>query len=334
MAFLDNSGDIIMDAVLTDLGRRRMAAGNFRITKFALGDDEIDYTLYKRDHISGSAYTDLEILQTPIFEAFSKSSAGINYGLTTMNNNVLYMPEILQNEITNDNAVRTSNGIIYISANSETATAMVQAGALGDNKYFLESGALVGSKIMFESGINSPNVDSTQSNTSIYISNQGMLDTGFSVDFDGNIFGGLYGTTSNSRFTNNNSSGRDEVNMKIRSVGVQGASPERPGFSRAKINGVANTVTAVPGGIPKSNVSVISGPGGTAAAMNFTLQPSLTNTKDAGTTSSLWSRKGQLGVDVFGDGNTYDTLTTTVTVTGDASGQMQQFTLKALRRAS
>ena len=42
MAFLDNSGDIILDAVLTTLGRRRMAEGRFRITKYAFGDDEIE----------------------------------------------------------------------------------------------------------------------------------------------------------------------------------------------------------------------------------------------------------------------------------------------------
>ena len=48
MAFLDNSGDIILDAVLTDSGRRRMAQGNFSITQFALGDDEIDYSLYNK----------------------------------------------------------------------------------------------------------------------------------------------------------------------------------------------------------------------------------------------------------------------------------------------
>jgi len=46
MAFLDNSGDIILDAVLTDLGRERMAAGNFNIAKFALGDEEINYKLW------------------------------------------------------------------------------------------------------------------------------------------------------------------------------------------------------------------------------------------------------------------------------------------------
>ena len=74
MAFLDNSGDIILDAVLTDLGRERLSRGDgsFRIVKFALGDDEIDYTLYRNAnsslgaHPSGSAYYDIQILQTPV----------------------------------------------------------------------------------------------------------------------------------------------------------------------------------------------------------------------------------------------------------------------------
>ena len=77
MGFLDNSGDIILDAVLTEAGRRRMAQGSFRIVKFALGDDEIDYSLYNKNHPSGSAYYDLEILQTPIFEAFTQVNTGV-----------------------------------------------------------------------------------------------------------------------------------------------------------------------------------------------------------------------------------------------------------------
>jgi hypothetical protein len=65
MSFLDNSGDIILDAVLTDTGRYRLAKGDgtFRITKFALGDDEINYGSYNINHASGSAYFDLSILQ-------------------------------------------------------------------------------------------------------------------------------------------------------------------------------------------------------------------------------------------------------------------------------
>ena len=79
MAFLDNSGDIILDAVLTDLGRKRLAQGNgsFRVSKFALGDDGIDYGLYDKNHPSGSAFYDINILQTPVLEAFTNNMANM-----------------------------------------------------------------------------------------------------------------------------------------------------------------------------------------------------------------------------------------------------------------
>ena len=64
MAFLDNSGDIILDAVLTDAGRQRMARGEFKIVKFALGDEEINYELFNGTHPSGSAFSDLQIMQS------------------------------------------------------------------------------------------------------------------------------------------------------------------------------------------------------------------------------------------------------------------------------
>ena len=58
MAFLDNTGDIILDAVLTDEGRKRLAQGDgsFRIVKFALGDDEIDYSLYRNNNNSAGRH--------------------------------------------------------------------------------------------------------------------------------------------------------------------------------------------------------------------------------------------------------------------------------------
>ena len=64
MAFLDYSGDIFLDAVLTDLGRKRLASGKFNIAKFALGDEEINYELWNSSDASGSAIYDIEILQT------------------------------------------------------------------------------------------------------------------------------------------------------------------------------------------------------------------------------------------------------------------------------
>ena len=93
MAFLDNSGDIILDAVLTDTGRFRMARGDFRISKFALGDDEIDYSLYNKNHPSGSAYYDLEVLKTPILEAFTNNTSTMKSKLVSISRtNILHMP--------------------------------------------------------------------------------------------------------------------------------------------------------------------------------------------------------------------------------------------------
>ena len=74
MAFLDNSGDIILDAVLTDLGRRRMAEGKFNIIKFALGDEEINYKLWDTTREQRAHY-DLQILQTPLLEAFTSNES-------------------------------------------------------------------------------------------------------------------------------------------------------------------------------------------------------------------------------------------------------------------
>ena len=93
MAFLDNAGDIILDAVLTDAGRQRLARGNFKIVKFALGDEEINYGIYNSSHPSGSAFFDLEIMQTPVLEAFTNNTSLMKSKLVSINrNNILYMP--------------------------------------------------------------------------------------------------------------------------------------------------------------------------------------------------------------------------------------------------
>ena len=51
MAYLDNSV-ITIDAVLTTLGRERIARGDgsFDIRQFALSDDEVSYKLYNPTH--------------------------------------------------------------------------------------------------------------------------------------------------------------------------------------------------------------------------------------------------------------------------------------------
>ena len=101
MGFLDNSGDIILDAVLTDHGRQVLSRGDgsFQITKFALGDTEIDYSLYDSTHASGSAYYDLQILQTPVLEAFTDNAVSMKTKLVTYESfDLLFLPVIKLNE--------------------------------------------------------------------------------------------------------------------------------------------------------------------------------------------------------------------------------------------
>lgn len=110
MGFLDNSGDIILDAVLTDTGRFRLAKGDgsFKITKFAFGDDEIDYAKYDKNNASGSAYYDLNIMQTPVLEAFTNNASSMKSRLMSMaRNNLLYLPILKVNQETSNNQFTT-----------------------------------------------------------------------------------------------------------------------------------------------------------------------------------------------------------------------------------
>lgn len=123
MGILDNSGDIILDAVLTDTGRERLAKGDgsFRVVKFALGDDEIDYGLYNSSHVSGSSYYDQDIMQTLVFEAFTNNASVMNSKLiTNPRANLLYLPVLKINE--NLTPRNSGDNLWIVASNADTFT--------------------------------------------------------------------------------------------------------------------------------------------------------------------------------------------------------------------
>lgn len=139
MAFLDNSGDIILDAVLTDTGRYRLAKadGSFRIAKFALGDDEIDYSLYNSADSRGSAYFDEQILNTPIFEAFTDNYSGLKSKLLSIpRNDLLFLPVLKMNTLV-PNRQPTNVGFWVVASDEDTeniflgSTAISRSGVFG-----------------------------------------------------------------------------------------------------------------------------------------------------------------------------------------------------------
>ena len=85
MGYLDNS-IVTVDAILTKKGRELLARGDgsFKITQFALSDDEVDYTLYNPSHPSGSALYGEAIENMPLVEAFPDENQIMKYKLTTL----------------------------------------------------------------------------------------------------------------------------------------------------------------------------------------------------------------------------------------------------------
>ena len=92
MAYLDNT-EITVDAILTKKGRQKLASGQaLNITKFALGDDEIDYTLYEPAHPKGSAYYDSAIRAIPVTEATPDETQVLRYKLVTLPKGTTQIP--------------------------------------------------------------------------------------------------------------------------------------------------------------------------------------------------------------------------------------------------
>src|SRR6056300_1291838 len=84
MGYLDNTS-ITVDAILTKKGRQKLASGqSLNISKFALGDDEVDYSLYEPAHPKGSAFYDSAITAIPITEASPDETQVLRYKLVTL----------------------------------------------------------------------------------------------------------------------------------------------------------------------------------------------------------------------------------------------------------
>jgi hypothetical protein len=118
MGFLDHStNNIIVDAVLTDLGRKALARndGSFQIAQFALGDDEVDYDIVKQ--FGRTVGKEKIEKNTPIFEALTAGSLGLKYKIASVSNEFMTHFPVLNLTLTTDN----SNSLMQFSR-IDTAT--------------------------------------------------------------------------------------------------------------------------------------------------------------------------------------------------------------------
>ena len=318
MGFLVNNGDIILDAVLTDLGRERLARGDgsFAIDKFALGDVEINYALYDKNNVNGSPYYDLEILQTPILEAFTDNSAMMKSKLLTFgNNNQLYLP--ILDPMLGPGTQAYSNGVYYVISDLTTFNTLTNSNTEG-----LDNGILNG----YEPGASNNYIRVDQGlDTSEIPPNTGMdaelIETQYLVEMD-NRLGALF---------------QPPGAAPAPPGGTASLSAQSPSFIDDDNIAMYNPTSATAGGIvtniTDTETSSILGPRGTK--LSFRIGSSL----ELRTSSFLFTQLGSLGTATLTNGSQsiaaggYYILDTVVKITGYSTGAASNITLRFIRQA-
>ena len=185
MAFQNNSGDVILDVVLTDEGRRRLAQGNsgFSIVKFALADDEINYGLF--DLASTTALQDLSILQTPVLEAFTNNGSSMKSKLLSLTNqNLLYLPVLRLNTVPGQSRqTADSNYVVCVDKRTFDDRDLGTTNSIGYSTAGVRDGFLygldtdnLGGYIRIDAGIDSTDVTE--------IDDKLLIETKFMVEID------------------------------------------------------------------------------------------------------------------------------------------------------
>jgi|TARA_R110000796_G_scaffold97712_2_gene204917 hypothetical protein len=123
MGYLNNQ-IVTVDAILTKKGRELLARGDggFVIDRFALSDDEVDYTLYNPNHPSGSAYYGEAIENMPLLEAFPDETQMMKYKLVSLPRGTSVMPTIqVINNLTRNSGTSWDLQPITINYNNQDA---------------------------------------------------------------------------------------------------------------------------------------------------------------------------------------------------------------------
>lgn len=339
MAFQNQSGGIIIDAILTDIGRKHLANGKFKVTKFTLGDDEVDYSF-----MAGSPSTaDFEIPTAnlpPILEAFSSETANINYGLLSLpRQDILYIPMLKINSKVDSSTAKHTNGIIHLSVNKETSRKLESD--LGSSTKYLEANEFDKNKIIIESGIQIPSeIDGTsfesdlvpsEENKKSYILNMGLYDKYFLVYIDSKFSNLLYVSPKNSRFENDQN---DNLTMNFGPL-VRSVKTSLPTitdlYDTYRVEAVNNNVIfKEENDLHGLAHSAFNGPRASIFALNIELKPELTSDSQS-TRDQKYTKFGTTSTAVLGTSNLYDFIDTTIYIQGLSSNSRLQIPVRIMR---
>ena len=336
MGFQDNAGGIVLDAVLTDVGRKRMAQGTFRIDKFALGDDEIDYGLYTPP--TGSGTKDFSKLQnTPIMEAFGGQNSNINYGLQNfIREDILHLPSLNINMLVDESAKSHSDGFYYFAVNTETARKLETE--LGGRRFVLENNSIEKTKIIIESGIlcEAGKIYPTIVNKESYIAQMGLYDKYFVAYCDERFVDYLLTSPSDSVFKNDIADNlymnfeplQETVKVSLPSIDDNHSSYRIAATDNGVIDYSDGTGTSSTG----LTHSSIAGPRSSIFALNFKTLNEMTS--DSNNLSDYrYTKFGTTANALFGGSDLYDFIDTTIYIQALASDARISIPIRIVRYA-
>tara|TARA_R110000787_G_scaffold30577_10_gene81918 strand:+ start:2825 stop:3808 length:984 start_codon:yes stop_codon:yes gene_type:complete len=323
MAFQNKAGSIILDATLTDVGRRHLSQGKLQISKFSLGDDEIDYSLGTN---AGGEY----LLENPppTLEAPANETAAIIHGLINYNRqDILLLPEYkLNNKL--KNAVNEYQKIIYLSVNDETTKKI--STVFDISKYLLESDNSMKNCIIFESGISFQTTEGTEKNQKRFIHNLDLHDKYLFVYLDSRFFESLLSTSLSATAVRMDAAGNEKSNFQsleqAKSVTLTApAANYDTYYCTSVMNNIYDDSDS-----HQTALSVFDGPRGCFLPLNFIVNKKM-KSKSNGTADVRYSKFGETSQDIFGDGNKYDYVDTNVMIEGTASARSQIARIRIIR---
>jgi hypothetical protein len=359
MAFNKTAGTIIIDALLTDKGRTQLAHGNLKVTKFALGDDEIDYSTFDASKRDDSGYHP-ELTGSSIFEAYGSRLKNLQYGLFSRDQSaigsaesdhaqLMHLPVLaINNKV--DITPTLRDGVYYISVNEETTQKMDDI--FSNSFKFLQSDVIDKSKILVESGLDQipatadfddPPADIPLANLDLYFSispqareyfieKKYLLDRDFHVYVDNRFIVGMLGTNSKSVFKNYKN-GDSTINFETleRSIPVS-IENEFEEYATYLVRGTKNLMFDFNDALsyPSTTYSSLGGPKGTVMAANFVVNGYLKNNSNA-TRDFRYTQYGTIDQYMFDATHKFDYIDTTIYVMGFSSQSRIQVPLRLIR---
>lgn len=351
MAYNDTSDSIIINATLTEKGKKLLSRGRFKVAKFALGDDEIDYSLFNAESSGDTDYFPA-LLNTKIFEAYKNKNKNIQFGLDSHDSGILYLstevieelePNLhanleylpvlkLNNKLSYSPTLRDDR--YYVSVNDETTRKVIESVT---SFKFLQANNYDTVKIVVESGIDQSPIAPTITNRQEKIIKTFLLDKDFYVYADNRFVSTVVGIQQSSEFLNftsgekiiNFSTGKESVAISLES--------EFEYFATYPLKTIQNLLfdEDVPTPDTRSyKYSALPGPRGSVSALNIKVDNEL-KVNSTGTRDSRFTDYGTIDNYLFSEMTTskFDYIDTTIYLVGGTTNARLQVPIRIIRYA-